>query len=66
MEGGMKGDGGSSCKGYREKKKRGGDSKCSTGMELISFNTCTSSNIRIITFLINDVYSVQVGRYVCV
>lgn len=31
-------------------------------MELISFNTCTSSDIRIIIYLINAVYSVQVGR----
>lgn len=61
----MKGDGRSSYKGYREKEKRGRDSKCSTGMELISFNTCTSS-IRIIIYLINAVYSVQVGRCVCV
>ncbi len=60
----MKGDGGSSCKGYRERKRRRGDSKCSTGIELISFNTCTSSNIRIIIYLINAVYSVQVGRCV--
>ena len=58
----MKGDGWSSWS-MKRKKKRGRDSKCSTGMKRISFNTCTSSNIRFIICLINAVYSVQVGRW---
>lgn len=49
-----------------EKRGRERDSQCSTGAELISFNTCTSSDIWIIIFVINAVYSVQVGRCVCV
>lgn len=45
----MKGNGGSSCKGFREtnKTKARGDSKYSIGMVLISFNTCTSGNVGI-------------------
>lgn len=67
MERGMKGGGRSSCKRNREGGKRGRvDDKCSTGMELISFKSRTSSNIRIIIHLINAVYSAQVGRCVMV
>lgn len=51
--------------GIERGKKRGRvDGKCSTGMELISFKSRTSSNIRIIIHLINAVYSAQVGRCV--
>lgn len=46
----------------RGEKRGRGDGKCSTGMKLISFMSHTSSNIRIIIYLINAVYNAQVGR----
>lgn len=49
-------------RGIERERKRWRDSKCSTGRELISFNTCTYGNIRIIIYLINVVSSAQVGR----
>lgn len=61
----MKGDGRSSCK-WNRGGMVGGDGKCSRGMELISFNSRTSHNIRITIYLINAVYSAQVGRCVFV
>lgn len=67
----MKGDG-SSCKwnrgGIGGGEYSGGmeGGKYSRGMELISFNSRTSHNIRITIYLINAVYSAQVGRCVSV
>lgn len=67
MERGMKGEVGA----LVSRMERGGetgrrDSKCSEGMELISFYTHTSSYIRIITDLINAVYREQVAECVLV
>lgn len=68
MERGMKGGGGRSRKrnGEERGEEKGGEreaAKCSAGMKLISFKSCTSSNIRIIIYLINAVYGTQVGRW---
>lgn len=64
MERGMKGGGGREERRGGGGERRGGEAaKCSAGMKLISFKSCTSSNIRIIIYLINAVYGTQVGRW---
>lgn len=61
----MKGEVGVLVSGIGRGGKKGRrDDKCSEGKELISFNTHTSSYMRIITDLINAVYSEQVGKCV--
>lgn len=66
MERGMKGEVGALASGIGRRGETGRrDGKWSEGKELISFNTHTSSYMRIITDLINAVYSEQVGKCVC-
>lgn len=64
MERGMKGEVGALVSRMEKTGRR--DSECSEGMELISFNTHTSSYIRIITDLINAVYREEVAECVLV
>ena len=61
----MKRGGGSSCKGYGGGREGGSKVQHGEGTELISFNTRTSSDIRITMYLINAVYSVPVCIHVC-
>lgn len=52
-------------RGGKEKREVGSKVQQGEGTKLISFNTCTSSNIRITMYLINAVYSVPACIHVC-